>query len=337
MSDPSEDEPELSDVDATTARIGTAELVGTFEVGSPEWHAARANGLGGSEIAAVLGLSKWESPLSLWLRKAQQIPLDDEDKSEMEAGRRLEEAICQKFADTHPEYLMSDAGTYRHTDRPWEIANPDKFLAHRENGYSDGVPTALLEAKFAIYDEEWGDPGTDQIPPYYLTQTRWYLDVFGLDTCYVEVFIGSQGEFREYIVKADPMDQAFLVDAAAGFMQSLAAGERPPVDGHDETYRAIRKLHAGIERDLDIELSTATFTEYVEAKRLEKAFKAANNKASSLVLEEMGDARRALYAQEVIAHRLPGKASKPPFLKVANFLHTKFPESTDAQDMKEAS
>lgn len=317
-----------------TERVGTAELVGTFVVGSPEWHAARANGLGGSEIAAVLGLSKWESPLSLWLRKAQQIPLDDEDKPEMEAGRRLEDAICQKFADAHElGGLLEPAGTYRHIGQPFMIANPDRFIYNL-----DGQVEALLEAKFAIYDEEWGEPGTDQIPPYYLTQTRWYLAVFGLDTCYVEVFIGSQGEFREYVVQADPMDQAFLIDSAAAFMESLAAGERPAVDGHDETYRAIRKLHPGIEAELDIELSTATFGEYLEAKRLEKAAKAANTRASSLVLEEMGDARRATFAREVVAHRIPGKGeNKPPYLKVANFLHNKFPESTDTEDVKEAS
>jgi putative phage-type endonuclease len=316
-----------------TDRIGNAEFVGQFEVGSEPWHAARANGLGGSEIAAVLGLSKWESPLSLWLRKAQMIPLDDEDNSEMEAGRRLEPVICEKFADVHElGGLLQPAGTYRHIDRPWQIANPDRFIYDM-----DGNVTALLEAKFAIYDEEWGEQGTDQIPPYYLAQTRWYLSVFGLDTCYVEVFIGSQGEFREYIVKAEPVDQAFLVDAAAGFMQSLAAGERPAVDGHDETYRAIRALNPGIERGRDVELSSDTFAAYLEAKRMEKATKAANNYASSLVLEEMGDGHRAVYAAEVIAHRLPGKGTKPPYLKVANFLHNKFPESTDSEEMKDAS
>lgn len=316
-----------------TARIGTGELVGQFEVASPEWHAARANGLGGSEIAAVLGLSKWESPLSLWLRKAQQIPLDDEDKSEMEAGRRLEPVICEKFADAHDlGGLLQPAATYRHADRPWQIANPDRFVYDL-----DGNVVAILEAKFAIYDEEWGEQGTDQIPPYYLAQTRWYLDVFGLDTCYVEVFIGSQGEFREYVVKADPMDQEFLRDAGGAFVQSIAAGERPAVDGHDETYRAIRALHPGLERGMDVELSTETFTAYLEAKRMEKATKAANNYASSLVLEEMGDAHRAVYAAEVVAHRKPGKGSKPPFLSVANFIHNKFPESTDIEDVKEAS
>ncbi|MDQ3578214.1 MAG: YqaJ viral recombinase family protein, partial [Actinomycetota bacterium] len=44
-------------------------FVGDFAPGSPEWHAARAQGLGGSEIAAVLGLSPWESRFSLWHRK----------------------------------------------------------------------------------------------------------------------------------------------------------------------------------------------------------------------------------------------------------------------------
>jgi putative phage-type endonuclease len=311
-------------------RIGTAEFVGQFEVGSDDWHAARANGLGGSEIAAVLGLSKWESPLSLWLRKAQMIPLDTDDKPEMEAGRRLEPAICQKFADAHDlGGLLQPAATYRHSDRPWQIANPDRFIYDL-----DGNVVALLEAKFAIYDEEWGDPGTDEIPPYYLAQTRWYLEVFGLDTCYVEVFVGSQGEFREYVVKADATDQAFLTREAEQFMQSITAGQRPPIDGHDETYRAIRALHEGIEHDLDVELTSATFFEYLDALRAEKAAGEAKKKAASQVLEEMGEARRALFARERVAYRKPGVNGRPPFLSVASNIHAKFPHTTD---MKEAS
>ena len=309
-------------------RVGSAELVGTFEPGSPEWHEARANGLGGSEIAAVLGLSKWESPLSLWLRKANRLELPDDDNSEMEAGRRLESAICQKFADEHElGGLLQPAGTYRSIERPFMIANPDRFIYD-----FDGNVAAILEAKFALYDEEWGTQGTDEIPPYYLTQTRWYLEVFGLDTCFVEVFIGSQGEFREYVVEADPSDQEYMAAEAARFMASIEAGERPSIDGHDETYRAIRALHPGIERGQDVELTSDTFSEYLEALRMEKAAKTAKNRASSLVLDEMGDAHRALFGSQRVAYRKPGVGDRPPFLSVASGIHDKFPQHTDTAE-----
>ena len=51
----------------------TGVLIGTFSPGSEEWLAARADGLGGSEVAAVLGLSPFESRFSLWHRKAGRV------------------------------------------------------------------------------------------------------------------------------------------------------------------------------------------------------------------------------------------------------------------------
>ena len=46
--------------------------------GTPEWHTFRKSGVGGSEVAAALGLSKWKTPYQLWLEKTTDIePLDD--------------------------------------------------------------------------------------------------------------------------------------------------------------------------------------------------------------------------------------------------------------------
>ena len=88
----------------------TAVALGQWPPGSPEWHAARAAGIGGSEVAPILGLSPFESRFSLWHRKAGRIaPVDV--SPEMEWGTRLEPAIAQKFRETHPE-LAFEAGQY---------------------------------------------------------------------------------------------------------------------------------------------------------------------------------------------------------------------------------
>jgi hypothetical protein len=40
------------------------------------WLAARGKGIGGSDVAAILGLSPWNAPLSLWMKKVGAIPSD---------------------------------------------------------------------------------------------------------------------------------------------------------------------------------------------------------------------------------------------------------------------
>lgn len=288
-----------------------AELVGWFEPGSPQWHAARADGLGGSEIGAVLGLSRWESPFSLWHRKAGALaPVEDND--EMEAGRRLEGAILRKFRDEHPEFVMAAAGTWRHRERPWQIANPDGLLFPAETGWGDGYPVALVEAKFALFADGWGEPGTDEIPPAYLAQTRWYLDVFGLDTCYVQVFIGGCAEFREYIVEHDQGDALKMREEAAAFLGSIKAGKRPPIDGHTQTYQAVRELHPDIDPE-SVELPTVLVAEFVEAKAATKAAKTAESAATARVADAMGRTKTAKWGEHVIARR-QARAGGVPYL-----------------------
>jgi putative phage-type endonuclease len=152
-------------------------VLGHFEPGSDDWHAARANGIGGSEIAAVLGLSPYESAFSLWHRKKNLIaPV--EESEEMYWGKEHEPAICRRFAREHPDLDVTPAPTYCHPDRPWQIANPDRHAG-----------PDLFEAKTARDSEGWGEEGTDQIPVHYRAQCLHYMDVTGTRRCWVGVLI----------------------------------------------------------------------------------------------------------------------------------------------------
>lgn len=299
----------------------TGIYVGTYKAGSPEWWAARRGGLGGSEIAAVLGLSKWESRFSLWHRKAGEAG-QQESNPEMEAGVRLEPAIVGKFADEHPEYVVQpDNHTYRHVDRPWQMASPDALLYPSEYLGGEHVaapvePVALLEAKFALYADEWGDQGADEIPPYYLAQVRWYLDTLGLDIAYLQVFIGSSAEFREYVIKPDADDQAFVRGQAEEFLATLARNERPSIDAHNATYQVIREMHPLIE-DRAVEITPELRDAYQLACAEYATAKKNKQWAVSQVLNAMGNARRAICQGERIAIRVAQHEDALPHLRPA--------------------
>lgn len=233
---------------STTAQAGTTvpaagpTVLGWFEPGSDQWHAARANGIGGSEIAAVLGLSPYESRFSLWHRKKGLIgPV--EESEEMYWGKEHEPAICRRFARNHPELDVTPAPTYCHPDRPWQIANPDRHAGDD-----------LFEAKTARDAEGWGEQGTDQIPVHYRAQCIQYLDVTSRRRCWVGVLIAGS-EYREYVVEYDPADALRMREAAAEFMRTLAADERPDIDGHSATYQAIREIPDGLDL-VDVEITT---------------------------------------------------------------------------------
>lgn len=274
-----------------------AELLGSFEPGSPEWHAARAGGLGGSEMAAVVGLSPFESHYSLWHRKAGLVgPVAQTEL--MVWGHRLEDDILEEFELRHPELMLIGSGTYRNIERPWQIANPDQ-IAVNEAGQRFGV-----EIKNARVADYWGRPLTDEIPVYYRTQVIHYEDTLGsIRKFFVPVLIGGS-EYREYVVEYDPVDAQLLREAGAAFMASLEAGEVPEADGHEATYRTAKELAVGMPgKGEAVEISPALANAYDAARAEFAAAEIAKREASARVLAAIGKARYAECGGSRIAMR----------------------------------
>lgn len=293
--------------------------VGTFEHDSPEWHAARAQGIGASEVAAVLGLSPWESYFSLWHRKAGLIgpqPVNDE----MRWGHYLEPAIAARFADEHPELRVQRTGTWRAKAMPFQIANPDR-LAYARVGVSSsrfayGGRRVPVEIKWSPNGDGWGKAGTDEIPIYYRCQIMWQLDVLGAPYGYVAALVGS--EYREYVVDYDLTDALLMRNAAEEFMNSLERGEAPDIDATGHTYQVLRELHPDIE-DRDAQISDDVALMWPMEKANAERAAAAEQLWKNKLLAEMGTARYATYDGQRIARRQPSghgsialHAVKPP-------------------------
>jgi putative phage-type endonuclease len=274
-----------------------ATQIGTFEQGTEEWHAARAEGLGGSEIAAVLGLSPFQSRFSLWHRKAGLLDAEP-DNAAMSWGRRLEDPIAEKFAEDHPEFKTLRTGTWRNTDRPWQIANPDRMLA----GKAGGKPSILeVKTAHAFNADAWGPSGTDQVPVYYRCQAMWYLDVFQYAACHMAVLIGGS-DYREYVIVYDQAEVDIMRDAAEKFLVSVAAGERPDIDESDSTYQTIRGLRPDID-DNEKEISNDLAGEYLLSCADFNVARKAKQRVTSAVLDALGSARYATYKGDRIAMR----------------------------------
>lgn len=281
--------------------------LGSWTPEDPEWHAARLVALGGSEIAAVLGLSPWESRFSLWHRKKGRISQQPENP-EMEWGKRLEPVLLGKYLDEHPEFDVGPRGTFVNHGRRWQLANPDGLVVHREHGR-----LRLWEGKVSRDELGWGERGTDQVPVYYLAQFRWYLDVLGLPVGDLSVLIAGQ-DYREYTIEADPTDAETMRVAGAEFMRTLRDDERPDIDAHSATYTAVRELHPDIEA-VDVEIPPQLRDEYRDALLTCKAAEGVKSETAARVLDEIGGGRRAVCLGERVALRVPGRGDNPPFLR----------------------
>lgn len=290
----------------------TARLIGNFMPGSPEWHAARADGVGASEVAAVLGLSPFESRFSLWHRKAGLLDPDDET-DQTRRGHYLEPAVAAWFADEHPEYRVRLAGSYCHERRPWQRVNPDRLLTRAPRGRK---ATSLLEIKSAHKDEEWGT-GPQDVPIHYRIQLMWALDVFGLDYGWLAV-ITRNLDFRAYRIEYNVVEAGELRDMVREFLDTVEAGQPPDIDAHGQTYKAIRQLHPEID-GTGVELDPDMAEDFIDARIDLKNADSADQLQRNRVADVMGNAQYAECNGHTIARR-QAKNGGTPYLVAARKL-----------------
>ena len=242
-----------------------------------DWLAQRRTGIGGSDAAAVMGLSKWRSPLSVWLDKTGQ-SVDDEESEPMRWGTLLEPVIRQEYA-TRTGRTVIAPGFQRHPRHEFMVANVDGVTVEDRR---------LVEVKTARTADRWGEPGSDQVPEDYLIQTQHYMAVLGLSVADIAVLIGGS-DFRIYTIEADTELQDMIVEAEARFWQSVIDREAPaPISYADA--QAMYGRHA--RKDSAVFASEAVLDacdRLAFIRHQMKAFEADEEAQKAIVMAAMGE------------------------------------------------
>lgn len=265
---------------------------------SPEWNAR----ITASKVAAILGVSPWESPRSVWHTMRGDVQRPEVNES-MSRGHYLEPAILAWWRDQHPEFLGVLDIQPSYTLGDWAAATPDALAVNPD----DTTRNVLVEAKSAAYDDDWGDPGTDAIPDYYLVQCQWQMHVSGIHRCYVPV-LTSRLRFLEYVVDYDAETGPLLEQRMREFYDSLSADEPPPLDDSLATFQTLKRLHPDIDKGESVELDETDAAELVYAAHNLKHWEAKDQGARSVTLDRMGRAQYATYCGARVARRQANKS-----------------------------
>jgi putative phage-type endonuclease len=281
--------------------------------GSADW----LQTMSASKVAAALGLSPYDSPFSLWHKMAGNVEAESQDP-QLLRGHYLEQGVVDWFAAQHPDWTIDAGGSWRHPEHPRYTAQPDRLIRLY------GGEIRGLEAKTAADTDEWGEPGTDQIPIGYRAQVMWQMDVLGTRITHVAV-LSAYLQFNEYVVHYDADEAAYIRERAQAFLDTLpgAPGEaQPSIDGHTATYDAIRALHPLINGS-DVELDHETARRYCTARHALKNAETEARHAAALVAEALGLGKRARYLGKTIAdRRVKTHDGAIPYLQAGNSLPT---------------
>jgi len=211
----------------------------TDETAWLEW---RRQGIGASDIAAIIGESPWTSPFALWANKTGQTP-DNTNPSEMMIfGKRFEQIAAPWFHDETGLHVAGEQTWVTHPNHPWAKATVDGFVYpdNPDDFDTDTPPLGTFEAKVDF--RHGPDVWDAEIPIHYQCQAQWQMWVTQTARCWFAV-LHSFGQFRVYQLDRNDDDIRLLVDAAETFwVDHVLTGTPPPVDGSDATSDAIATI-----------------------------------------------------------------------------------------------
>lgn len=191
--------------------IGDLVAGGEYESGSPEWHAKRLSGIGGSDVPKIMksdpkyGAADYRSIIMQKVGLSDGGNNTDDFRDDLTTavgrGNAWEEGIRHMYADRNPDKNVAFCKT------SWE-GKGDKSYRHANfDGLElddNGVPTGIVEIKTGIHAEHWGDTadGYEGIPQNYRKQVIWYGMNAKLKNATV-VAVLDDYDYREYKFSMD--------------------------------------------------------------------------------------------------------------------------------------
>ena len=150
---------------------------------------ARKKSLGGSDIGAICGLSKYRSAIDVYLDKINPEVTEQEHSEPAYWGNTLEDIIAKEYAKRTGAQISVEKNILYNSEYPWAHATIDRWI--------DGGK-AVLECKTAdrYLADKWGDE-SDKVPETYLAQCAWYAAVLNVPYVDIAVLIGGNN-FRLY-------------------------------------------------------------------------------------------------------------------------------------------
>lgn len=254
----------------------------------------RSRGIGGSDVAAICGLSPWKTAYQVWedkLGMSERQPMNDR----MAYGLMVEPVIRQWYADETGRAVRLPNKIIAHPRHDFMIASLD--------GFTDD--NRVIEIKTAGSSKEWGEPGSDEIPVYYRTQVEHYLIVTGFEVADVVVSFSGQMPLI-YEVPADKELQEMLIEKEAAFWELVKSRTPPePVTYTDMVARFKKSTEVTI-------TATPGIVEAVRRLREFKALSGAEEELKAPIMGFMGEADTLLDVDGtvLVTWRSPKKAGK---------------------------
>ena len=284
-------------------------LASTEHMPYTEWLDWRKKGIGGSDASVVCGISRYKSPVELWLDKTCQIESAEAGEAAY-WGTLLESVVRSEFSKRTGIEVQCINQLLQNEEHPFMLANLDGTCQHPEYG------TCIFEAKTASAYKagEWDDA----IPDEYQLQIQHYMAVTGYKGAYIAVLIGGN-TFRWKFIERDEELIAMLIQLECNFWNHVQSNTPPPLDGSDASAKFLAERFPDSVPGSQITLpisATELLQEYDAACQQLTLATEKKQQAENLLKEMMGDHEigtvgdRVITWKTIVQERLDSKTLK---------------------------
>ena len=251
----------------------------------------RSTYIGGSDAAAILGVSPWQTRYQLWAKKTGLIQevVDPAKEKIFARGKRLEPVILQMFEDESGLRVDYRNRRFRDSEYPFLAAEIDGETGNENIDAKSAQPFAR---------HLWGEPGSDEIPIYYAAQFMHGLMVTGRDVCHVAAMIGLD-DFRIFKIQRDDELIAMIREREVEFWGMVQNQTPPEIETAEDALMAWPQSTGS-----RIEVSADIADRVIALKELKATIKELGNREEALknaILPHFMDAERMEFQGHLLA------------------------------------
>lgn len=206
--------------------------ISTVNMTHDDWLQARRHTIGGSDAAAIVGLSDYASPFTVWAEKTGKMP-EVQDNEPMRLGRDLENYVAERFTEKTGKKVRRDNNIIKNDLYPFAHANVDRMIVGEDAGLECKTTNAFSLKKFK----------NGEFPANYYVQCMHYMAVTGLSKWYLAVLVLGV-DFKVFEINRDDGEIKALMDSEADFMECVVSNTPPSMMGIEREGEALGTIYA---------------------------------------------------------------------------------------------
>lgn len=242
-----------------------------------EFHRLRAEGIGGSDVAAILGLDRYRTPEQVWLEKTGQVQPIDAMTPDQERGITFEAIAAERFTKITGIKLHRAPGRFIHPSYPFMLANVDYMVEGRPILAEVKCPSLGMFSRIK----------REGLPDSWRLQMQHYMAVLGFDYAIIVIFCADRMELIHFTVERDQVLIDSMVVKEREFWM-LVKTMTPPPDVIAEIRGQEIVVVGSVTKRTDKQFTEA-LSFLREAKALTKTAEQAENDAKERFIEVIGD------------------------------------------------